>query len=154
MLKPEEILRWLERLRVDSGMVICLKTLEFLRHGRRIGAAKSLIGGLLGLPPTIADKDGNIVPVANARSDTGAYEWAVALVKSKIGQGEPVRLGLVEMGTSGADGALNRLENELRQSFDVVELIRAPATDVIGVHAGPGAWGSSISALETTDPLA
>ena len=139
---------------MDLGLVICLKTLEFLRRGGRIGVAKSLIGGLLGLRPIIADKDGKIVPVANARGDTKAYERAVALVKSKVGQSEPVRLGLVEMGTSGADGALNRLENELRQSFDVVELIRAPATDVIGVHAGPGAWGVFYQGVRDDDPLA
>ncbi|HSS64226.1 MAG TPA: DegV family protein, partial [Gammaproteobacteria bacterium] len=64
-----EILSWLGRWREDSGLVISLATLEFLRRGGRIGAAKSLIGGLLGLRPIIADKDGKIVPVANARGD-------------------------------------------------------------------------------------
>ncbi len=147
----EEILSWLERWREDSGLVISLKTLEYLRRGGRIGAAKSLIGGLLGLRPIIADEDGKIVPVANARSDADAYDRAVARVKSELKQGERVRLGLVEMATSGA---LDRVEQELRQSFEVVELIRAPATGVVGVHTGPGAWGVFYQRVRDDDPLA
>ncbi len=146
----EEILSWLARWREDSGMVIALKTLEYLRRGGRIGAAKSLIGGLLGLRPIIADKDGKIVPVANARSDAEAYERAIALLKSQLRPGERVRLGLVEMGTGGA---LDRVENELTTSLEVVELIRAPATGVVGVHAGPGAWGVFYQRVRDDDPL-
>jgi fatty acid-binding protein DegV len=101
---------------------------------------------LLGLRPIIADKDGEIVPVANVRSGEEAYQQAMALLKSKLGQGEGVRLGLVEMGTDGANGNLDRVGNELRRRFDVVESIRAPATGVIGVHAGPGCLGGLLPA--------
>lgn len=44
----EETLSGLASWRDDSGMLIALKTLEYLRRGGRIRAAKSLIGGLLG----------------------------------------------------------------------------------------------------------
>ncbi len=149
--KLEEILAWLKRWREDSGLVISLQTLEYLRRGGRIGAAKSLIGGLLGLRPIIADKDGKIVPVANARGEAEAFDRAIALVKSKLEEGERVRLGLVEMATSGA---LDRVEKALTQSFDVIELIRAPATGVVGVHTGPGAWGVFYQRVRKDDPLA
>ncbi len=144
------MLEWLARWREDTGMVISLATLEFLRRGGRIGAAKSLIGGLLGLRPIIAAKDGKIVPVANARGDADAYDRAITLIRGQLKEGQRVRLGLVEMGTSGA---LDRVENELRKSFDVVDLIRAPATGVVGAHAGPGAWGVFFQRVRDDDPL-
>ncbi len=147
----DEILKWLSRWREDSGLVISLQTLEYLRRGGRIGAAKSLIGSLLGLRPIIADKDGKIVPVANARSEADAYDRAIARVKGVIEQGARVRLGLVEMATSGA---LARVEEELRRYFNVIELIRAPATGVVGVHTGPGAWGVFYQRVRDDDPLA
>lgn len=90
------------------------------------------------------------MPAANARSDAGAYERAIALLKSQLRPGKRVRLGLVEMGTGGA---LDRAENELTTSFDVIELIRAPATGVVGTHAGPGAWGVFYQRVQDDDPL-
>lgn len=61
-----------------------------------------------------------------------------------------MRLGLVEMGTGGA---LDRAENELTTSFDVIELISAPANGVVGAHAGPGALGVFCQRVRDGDPL-
>ncbi len=146
----DDVIRWLQRWRDDTHMVLCLATLEYLRRGGRIGAAKSLIGGLLGLRPLIGCREGKIVPVANARSDADAFDRAMALIKSQHEEGTRVRLGLVETGTSGV---LDRAEKELRQSFEVVEFIRAPATGVVGTHAGPGAWGVFFQRVRDDDPL-
>ncbi len=146
----DSLLEWLDRWRDDTGMVVSLATLEYLRRGGRIGAAKSLIGGLLGLRPIIGAKDGKIVPVANARGEEDAFARALSILKQQIGLGERVRLGLVEMGTSGV---LDRVQAELEQAFEVVDLVRAPATGVVGVHTGPGAWGVFYQRVRNDDPL-
>ena len=145
------LLEWLEKWREDSGMVLCLATFEYLRRGGRIGAAKSLIGGLLGLKPILGCKEGKIVPIAKARGDAEAYARAIQLVMDAVGEGGRVRLGLVD---TGADKELlKRVEIELGQRFDVVEVIRATATGVVGAHAGPGAWGVFYQRIREDDPL-
>jgi DegV family protein with EDD domain len=146
----EDLIHWLERWREDTGLVFSLATLEFLRRGGRIGAAKSIIGGLLGLRPILTFEDGNIVPLAKARGDRETFDRALEVLKKRLAGIGRVRLGLVEIGSSGA---LDRIETELKDSMDVVEVVRGAPTGVIGAHAGPGAWGVFYQRVRDEDPL-
>jgi DegV family protein with EDD domain len=146
----EDLTHWLERWRDDTGLVFSLATLEFLRRGGRIGAAKSIIGGLLGLRPILTFEDGNIVPLAKARGDREAFQRVLEVLKKRLAGFSRVRLGLVEIGSTGA---LDRVETELKDSMDVVEVVRGAPTGVIGAHAGPGAWGVFYQRVRDDDPL-
>jgi len=146
----EDLSHWLERWRDDTGLVFSLATLEFLRRGGRIGAAKSIIGGLLGLRPILTFEDGNIIPLAKARGDREAFDRALELLKKRLRGIGRVRLGLVEIGSTGA---LDRVETELKDSMDVIEVVRGAPTGVIGAHAGPGAWGVFYQRVRDDDPL-
>ena len=147
----DEVLRWLERWRSDSGLVVSLATLEFLRRGGRISATRSVIGTLLGLRPLLGLEEGRLVPLARARGKNGAFRKAMASLRGRLGKFRRARLGLIEIGHSGV---LDRVEEELRDMVEVVELVRGAPTGVVGAHAGPGAWGVFYQRVRDDDPLA
>ena len=146
----DEILRWLERWRSDSGLVVSLATLEFLRRGGRISSTSSLIGNFLGLRPLLSLEQGKLVPLARARGGHNAFKQAMGALRNRLAGFGRARLGLIEIGVSGV---LDRVEAELRDSVEVVELIRGAPTGVVGAHAGPGAWGVFYQRVREDDPL-
>lgn len=147
----DEILHWLDKWRADSGLVVSLATMEFLRRGGRISSTKSFIGGLLGLRPILTLDQGALVPLAKARGDDDAFECAMDSLRGRLAGYRRVRLGLIEIGVSGV---LDRVEAELRGAAEIVELIRGMPTGVVGAHAGPGAWGVFYQQVRDDDPLA
>lgn len=147
----DEILHWLRQWRSASGLVVSVATLEYLRRGGRIGAASSLIGGILGLRPILTLDQGKIVPLAKARGEKDALSRAAIALRERLRRFRRVRLGLIEIGVSGA---LDDLESELRGAVDVVECIRGAPTGVVGTHAGPGAWGVFYQGVTDDDPVA
>jgi len=147
----DDILAWLARWRDDTGLVFSLETLEFLRRGGRIGAARSLIGSLLGLRPVLTFSDGLVQPLARARGRDDAYQKTVALLGERLAPGTRVRLGFISIGDD--EGRCERLERWLRERVEVVECVRGAPTGVVGAHAGPGAWGVFYQKVRPDDPL-
>lgn len=147
----DEILQWLERWRADSGLLVSLATLEFLRRGGRISSAKSIVGGLLGVRPILTLDGGALVPLTRARGEDDAFRRAMSALRERLSGTRRVRLGLIEIGISGA---LDRVESELRDQVEIVDLIRGAPTGVVGSHAGPGAWGVFYQQVRDDDPLA
>ena len=147
----DEILQWLERWREDTGLLFSLETLEYLRRGGRIGAASSLIGGLLGLRPILTFVDGRVQPLARARGREDAFRKTVAALAARLPEGQRVRLGFIAIGDD--QGQSQRLEAWLRERLEVVECVRGAPTGVVGAHAGPGAWGVFYQRVRDDDPL-
>jgi len=147
----DEVLHWLARWREDTGLLFSLETLEYLRRGGRIGAASSLIGGLLGLRPILTFADGRVQPLARARGREDAFRKTVAALAERLPEGERVRLGFIAIGDD--QGQSERLEDWLRERLDVVESVRGAPTGVVGAHAGPGAWGVFYQRVREDDPL-
>ena len=147
----DTILRWLQRWREDSGLVISLETLDYLRRGGRIGAASALVGGLLGLRPILTFEDGNIRPLGRGRGADDALRKVVRELETRVPDGCRVRLGLVEIGSSRS---LDTVAEQLAGRCEVVEVIRGAVTGVIGAHVGPGAWGLFYQRVRDDDPLA
>jgi DegV family protein with EDD domain len=146
----DEVLAWLERWRDDTGLLFSLRTLEYLRRGGRIGAARSMIGKLMGLQPILGFEDGNVVPLAKARGKEEAGRKVSDLLEQRIPAGARIRLGLVEIGYAAE---VDRFHQWLDSRCRVIESIRAIPTGVIGVHAGPGAWGLFYQLVRDDDPL-
>ncbi len=147
----DEILHWLSIWKADSGLLLSVATLEYLRRGGRIGAASSLIGGLLGLVPILSFSNGTIRPLAKARGREGAMRKVLQLLDETFEEGTRVRLGYVNVGDS--QGSLERLEEHMRQRLNVVESLYGAPTGVVGAHAGPGAWGVFYQRVRDNDPL-
>ncbi|MCP5155374.1 MAG: DegV family EDD domain-containing protein [Ectothiorhodospiraceae bacterium] len=146
----DTILEWLGRWRDDTGLVFTVATLEYLRRGGRIGAAKSLLGGLLGLRPVLGFREGKLEPLARARGDADARAKVEAALHQALEPGARVRLGIIEIGDLDmADPIIDGL----KRRCEVVDVVRAAPTGVIGAHAGPGAWGVFYQRVRDDDPL-
>ncbi|CAA9550820.1 MAG: DegV family protein [uncultured Thermoleophilia bacterium] len=139
--------RWLERFRRHAGVVFSVETLEYLRRGGRIGAARALVGGLLSVRPILAVEDGEVRPVRRVRGGRKALE---ALVE-ELGARTPAGHGLRAIVAHAA--AADRAE-ELAAAIRAArpEVVLEPVTTigaVVGAHAGPGTVGVAFA----PDPL-
>ncbi len=146
----DEILAWLQSWRRDTGLVFSVATLEYLRRGGRIGAARSLIGKLMHFQPILGFDAGKVQPLAKARGADDAYRKVTGLLEQQIPPGACLRLGMVEIGPAAQ---LDKLHAWLGERCDLIETVRATPTGVIGVHAGPGAWGVFFQRVRDDDPL-
>ncbi len=141
---------WLKRWREDSGLVFSLATLDYLRRGGRIGAARSLIGKILGFQPILGFEGGEVIPLAKSRGPDDAFAKVTELLAERLPEGTRVRLGMIEIGNAPA---LDRLSAWLRDRCRVLETIRTTPSGVIGAHAGPQAWGLFYQRVRDDDPL-
>ncbi|MGI9332625.1 MAG: DegV family protein [Gammaproteobacteria bacterium] len=144
------LLEWIAHWKRDTGMLFSLATLEYLRRGGRIGAARAALGSLLSLRPILTFEDGQVVPLARASGDKDAYDKLVAETESRLPEGTRVRLGFTHIGECEQ---LASLEQHLRQRCEVIEVLRSESTGAIGAHAGPGAWGVFYQRVRHDDPL-
>jgi DegV family protein with EDD domain len=113
------------------GFLAAFDTLEYLRRGGRIGAAKALLGSVLKIHPLITLTDGIVAPYGRARSRTQAIQ---ALLAFASGFTHIERLAIEH--TACADDAAD-LRNMLSARYPEVVIIESRATPVIGTHTGP-----------------
>ncbi|HEY0511258.1 MAG TPA: DegV family protein [Thermoanaerobaculia bacterium] len=116
-------------------------TLEYLARGGRIGRARALLGGLLGIKPILGVIDGEVAPVDRVRGGRAAHPRILEILKGRIDPGRPVIAGVSH---GNAPAWADRLESLLRESLPVSELIQAEVGPVVGTHAGPGVVAVSL----------
>ena len=142
----ESIRRRLLAMAPRIHTLFVLDTLEFLARGGRIGKAKAMMGGLLGIKPILGMADGEIVPVGQVRGGRGAHARILEILEKRLERGRPVVAGISH---GNAPAWADRLEGLVRGRFQVAELIEAEVGPVVGTHAGPGVV--SISAFQPSD---
>ncbi len=129
-----------DAIRERTVLLVLLDTLDYLRRGGRIGAAKHFIGTMLKLKPLIAvvPETGAVTGIAQIRTRKRAretlYQTFVKQIKTK-GKGKlhiaVLHTGLPEI----AEALAKRIETELQP----VEIVTGWASMVLGVHTGPQA---------------
>ncbi len=130
-MKLAEITKMVKDILPKIRVYMIFDTLEYLRKGGRIGAAKAWMGGILKLNPVLTLKDGVIHPVAQARGRAKAVDMLVDLMK-KTGSPEEI---VVEDATTPDE--LEDLVKRLTSTIPNAKIIRTTVGPVIGVHAGP-----------------
>lgn len=115
-------------------LVAALETVEFLRRGGRVGAAKAVLSDLLRIRPVLSMSEGVPVLVSRARTRGRALEEVVGLVA-----GPAVAAAVAHGDAPDADAVAARVEEAcgVRPS---VSLMGA----VTGAHLGPGAVGVAV----------
>jgi DegV family protein with EDD domain len=118
-----------------SSAFFCLDTLEYLRRGGRIGAARALLGAALAVKPLLHLHEGEIRPLEKVRTLSRALARLEELAVERAGSGR-------------VDVAVHHLDNPERAEALAQRLRdRLPALDqlvvsevgaVIGAHTGPG----------------
>lgn len=76
----EEIKSLVENVRQRVRVIAMLDTLEYAQRGGRLGKARALVGTLLSVKPLLSVVDGEIMPVANVRTQKRALERLVEIV--------------------------------------------------------------------------
>jgi DegV family protein with EDD domain len=119
--------------RVHSLFVV--DTLEYLARGGRIGKARALVGGILGIKPILGVIDGEVAPVDRVRGGRATQPRILEILRKRIDPTRPIIAGVSH---GNAPAWADRLEKLLREAFQVTELIQAEVGPVVGTHAGPG----------------
>lgn len=107
-------------------------TLKYLFLGGRIGKAKALLGSVLNVKPVVTLREGEIVPVGNARTRAKAIEKLFEFVKNAQ---NVLEVAVVHSTTPDeARGLRDRFSSLVNSN----RLHSAQLSPALGVHSGPG----------------
>jgi DegV family protein with EDD domain len=121
-----------------------LDTLDNVRKGGRVGAAKALMGSLLSIKPIIEIKDGFAADESRQRTRAGSLEY---LVKTLRNAGSLDALAVAHAAAPDLEVFLGMLEGLYPREEILVNYIGP----VIGTHAGPRCIGICYRLAATAD---
>src|SRR5262245_5502674 len=123
-------------LREDLHLLVAVDTLEFLRRGGRIGAARAWIGATLKVKP-ILTIEGEMQPVERVRTSARVFERLVDHLQQRKDD------GCDAFGVQHANAleAAERLAARGREIYGTDPVIVSEIGPVIGTHTGPGLLG-------------
>ncbi|MCS6992467.1 MAG: DegV family protein [Anaerolineales bacterium] len=125
---------WLPR----GHIYFVLDTLEYLRRGGRIGAAKALLGELLQVKPILQIKDGQVAPYDQERTKKRAVARLVEIAAEQVQGRSDSHLCVIHIDAQDEAEAL-RDELAARTGLTNIPIYLLPPAIV--VHAGPKALG-------------
>ena len=121
--------------------LVMLETMEFLRRGGRISAAKAMMASVLSIKPVIeymASTDGGIELIHRSRGFEKSIKWVVELTQS-LKKDFSDSLLVIEYSTDPEPA--NLLKSMLEKVYKLSEVIITPIGKVVGAHVGPQAIG-------------
>lgn len=107
-------------------------TLEYLRKGGRIGAARLLLGSLLKIHPLITVEDGVVKPAGRTRSKAAAIECLRDYVAGFSA------IDALAVGNTACAGDADSLIEAISPMYPRERMYRTRLTPAIGSHTGPG----------------
>jgi len=132
----DDVVSTIERRAAASSTFFMVDTLEYLRRGGRIGAARAVMGQALQVKPILTVTAGSVVPLEQVRTAGKALarleELAVSAVTSASGKVDIAVQHLV------ADERARDLADRLRNRVPGVAVVESPVGGVVGAHVGPG----------------
>ncbi len=137
-LSAAEIAAELVNLSQRIHLVAAVDTLKYLKMGGRISATTAMVGGLLGINPTIAVQHGVVESIGKVRGRKAAFKW----VAQRVTEQEPIDFShAVVFGHSNALDALEECKAAFAGKLDDADLHTSDIGCVVGAHVGPGAAG-------------
>ena len=125
-----------QRARESLKIWFAVDTLEYLRRGGRIGAARALIGSTLKIKPILTLED-EITPIERVRTRARSLERLVDYARQRHADGAD---GWVVQHVQDAEAA-KRLISACRSIFGRDPVFASEIGPVIGAHVGPGLLG-------------
>ena len=125
-----------EELREQLRMWFAVDTLEYLRRGGRIGAARAWLGSALQIKPILTLEE-EVTPVERVRTRRRAFERLVRYAEELREEG---RDAWVVQHIHDAENA-QRLVERCREVMGSDPLFVSEVGPVIGAHTGPGLLG-------------
>lgn len=131
-----EVVAAADGTRNDLQMWFAIDTLEYLRKGGRIGAARAWVGSALQIKPILTLEE-EITPVERVRTRRRVFERLVQYARELRDSG---RDGWVVQHIQDPENA-ERLVGEARAIFGSDPVFVSEIGPVIGAHTGPGLLG-------------
>lgn len=131
----DAVVEVVNRTLANTQAYFYVDTLEFLRRGGRIGAARALVGSALSVKPLLCLRDGRIEPFERVRTSAKAMARLQDIAVDAAGD-DPVSVAVHHL------AAATRAET-LAQALDLRlpkldELVTTEVGAVVGAHTGPG----------------
>lgn len=137
-LSVADALARIERTRERVRIVVTLDSLENLRRGGRIGSVASRLGSLLNVKVSVVvDPSGAFVPLGRTRGAGAANEHMLDWIAGQMGE---TRSGRFAVGHALSEDKALRLAEDIRERWQVTDLVMYEAGTVISAHAGT-IWG-------------
>src|SRR5262249_59084435 len=135
-----EVLAVIQRRLGCQLALMYVDTLEYLRRGGRIGAARAWLGTTLGIKPLLGIKNGAVAPVERIRGDDRAIVRLADLARAHAGR----RVVDVAGEHYDAPGPATRLGTPLQAVIPVRRAVYlSPLSSGIGGHTRPRSVGGS-----------
>jgi DegV family protein with EDD domain len=135
-------------LREDWKVLLALDTLEYLRRGGRIGAARAWIGATLKVKPLLTI-EGEMQPVERVRTASRAFERLVDHLRQRRESGcDAFAIQHVQ-----APDTAERLAEAGREIYRRDPELVSEIGPVIGTHTGPGLLGCAGLRVELLGPV-
>lgn len=133
-----EVARRVDDLKGRTSVLFAVDTLDSLRKGGRIGAARALVGTLLGIRPILGIADGQVVPVDKVRGHRATHPKILELLAGRV---DPERPLITAVAHANAPVWADRLRGLLEGRFPIAEMMVAEIGPTVGAHGGPGTVG-------------
>jgi fatty acid kinase fatty acid binding subunit len=133
-----EIETAVERRKHDSHLYVVLETLEYLKRGGRISAAKAAIGGILSVKPIITIEHGLVETADQPRTRGKARERLLELITAK-----PIERAVV-LSAMATDPDAFATELAARADLSAGSIPVRSIGPSVGPHVGPGAYGAVV----------
>jgi DegV family protein with EDD domain len=133
----DEILNTLESIRRKMELVFTVDTMKFARLSGRVKSIQATLASLLDIKPIIELRDGIIEIKDKVRSRNASIEKMISRLKEKVGD-QPLQIAVVHAHDplTGQD-----VVNEVKKTFNCVEVAFAEISISLAVHFGPGTIG-------------
>ena len=134
----DEIQATVERRKGDSRLYIVLETLEYLKRGGRISAAKAAIGGILSFKPIITIEAGVVETADQPRTRSKARDRLLELITR-----QSIERAVV-LSAQAADADAFATELTTRAGLASGSIPVRSIGPSVGPHVGPGAYGAVV----------
>ena len=138
-----EVASVIERRARASTSLFYVDTLEYLRRGGRIGAARAAMGQALQVKPILQILDGEVMPLERVRTSAKAIARLTELTLAAT-LGRSVEIAVQHL--DAADRA-DALAATLAECLPHTQIVVCPLGAVVGAHTGPGIVASVVSPL-------
>jgi DegV family protein with EDD domain len=143
----EEVVRRTEAAVEGLKIWFSLETLEFLRRGGRIGAARALIGTTLRIKPILTFTE-EVTPVEQVRTRSRAVARLIDYARQRHGDGADAWCVQHIRDPDSAE----QLVEACRPIFGREPLFVSEVGPVLGAHGGPGMIGVGAMPAEVIEP--
>jgi uncharacterized protein len=134
-----DIVRELERVRSQCGMLLTVDRYDNLLRSGRVSRGKAWIAGMLDVKPVLSlDAEGRVVPVDRVRGRDQVVPRVLALLEKRL----TPRPTVVRFGVAHAEAPemAERVRTALVAAYRPRDCFVTLATGVLGTHVGAGAW--------------